>query len=72
MSGLTDDPSRKPSDPREDPEALAYALLSDEESGLTGSSDALAYAVLALLREMKSLRRDIAKLNGRPPTMKGK
>lgn len=66
MAGLCDDPKTVPGDHTEDPERTAYLLLE------RGDDKALAYATLALVREVRAMRRDIHKMAGKPPTMKGK
>lgn len=71
MPGLADDPSNRPADLTEDPEVTAYSILADAGDD-PSVEKATAYALLALVREIKGLRRDVHKASGKPPTMKRK
>lgn len=71
MAGLTDDPNEHRIVPTEDPEVTAYSILADAD-GNPSAEKATAYALLALTREIRGLRRDINKLGGKPPTIKRK
>lgn len=51
------------------PESAAYQMLHKESPD---AQQATALALLALVREIKGLRRDISRLKSKPPTMKGK
>lgn len=53
----------------EDPEVAAYKALGGEHPD---TQKAVALALLALVREVKGLRRDISKLGGKAPTIKGR
>lgn len=71
MAGLADDPNDIRPTPSEDPEVAAYSILAQPRETPSGN-EAVAYALLALVREIKGLRRDIHKMGGKPPTMKRK
>lgn len=70
MAGLTDEPNI-PHALTEDPELLAYQVLYASKEVTDSAAGAQALATLALVREVKLLRRD---LNARktPPTMRSK
>lgn len=53
----------------EDPEFVAYQMLHKDSPD---PQQATALALLALVREVRGLRRDISKLKPKAPTMKGK
>ena len=61
MASLCDDPNEMPANPMEDPEKVAYIILGDSSCDETDATKAQAYATLALLREIRGLRRDLAK-----------
>lgn len=70
MAGLCDE---QPKLPDEDPEQWAYLLLGQitDEDNSDPATRALAYAVLALVREQKKTTRLLASQKT-PPTMKPK
>jgi hypothetical protein len=70
MAGLCDEPET-PLSPEEDPERMAHEMLTKSKGGLGNPAIAQAYATLALVREMRELRREIHRFRT-PPRMTGK
>lgn len=70
MPGLCDDPET-PLSPEEDPERMAYEMLTKSKGGLGNPAIAQAYATLAMVREIRKLRQEIHGFRT-PPRLKGK
>lgn len=70
MAGLCDDPET-PLPAEDDPERKAYEVLAKATGGLASPAIAQAYATLALVRQIKELRREVHRL-GSVPMMKDK
>jgi hypothetical protein len=66
MASLCDDPNEMPTSPMEDPERVAYIILGDSSFDEADGAKAQAYATLALVRELRNLRRDLAKRSTSP------